>query len=77
VQRIHRAEVARRLSFTRARITHLLDLTLLAPDLQEQVLMLEAIDGAQPLSERVLRAVARGGSWQEQRRLWLQVGHLL
>ena len=33
-----RAEVARRLGFTRARITHLLDLTLLAPDLQERIL---------------------------------------
>ena len=50
-----RAEVARRLGFTRARITHLLDLTLLAPDLQEQILSFEAVDGAEPVSERALR----------------------
>lgn len=62
-----RAEVARRLGFTRARITHLLDLTLLAPDLQERILALEAIDGAEPMSERALRAVAHAGSWEEQR----------
>lgn len=61
------AEVARLLGFTRARLTHLLDLLLLAPDLQEQVLFLEAIDGLEPLSERVLRSVAHARSWAEQR----------
>jgi ParB-like chromosome segregation protein Spo0J len=65
-----RAEIARRLGFTRARITHLLDLTLLSPDLQEQVLFLQAIDGVQPVSERVLRAVAHAGTWEDQRRAW-------
>ncbi len=61
------ADVARRLGFTRARITHLLDLLLLAPDLQEQVLFLEAVDGIQPFSERALRAVAHLGIWGKQR----------
>lgn len=62
-----RAEVARRLGFTRARITHLLDLLLLAPDVQEQVLFLEAVDGLQLLSERTLRTVAHVRSWEGQR----------
>ncbi len=62
-----RAEVARRLGFTRARITHLLDLMLLAPDLQEWILFLDAVDGVEPMSERSLRAVAHAGSWPEQR----------
>jgi hypothetical protein len=61
------ADVARRLGFTRARVSHLLDLLLLAPDLQEQVLFLKAIDGAEPLSERLLRPLARTRSWEEQR----------
>ena len=65
-----RAEVARRLGFTRARITHLLDLTLLAPDLQERILCLEAIDGAEPMSERALRVVAHAVAWAEQRAAW-------
>jgi len=65
-----RAEVARRLGFTRARVTHLMDLTLLAPDLQEHVLGLEAVDGIEPISERSLRAVVHAGSWAEQRRVW-------
>ena len=64
-----RAEVARRLGFTRARVTHLMDLTLLAPDLQERVLDLEAIDGAEPFSERELRRTARERSWEKQRNL--------
>jgi ParB-like chromosome segregation protein Spo0J len=68
-----RAEVARRLGFTRARITHLLDLILLAPDLQERVLEFEAIDGVQPTSERALRVVAHAGSWEEQRGRWREI----
>ncbi len=65
------ADVARRLGFTRARITHLLDLTLLAPDVQEQVLFLEAVDGVQPLSERALRVVAHVRIWEKQRPAFL------
>lgn len=65
-----RAEVARRLGFTRARVTHLMDLTLLSPDLQERVLGLEAVDGVEPMAERTLRAVAHAGPWAEQRGAW-------
>ena len=67
------ADVARRLGFTRARITHLLDLTLLAPDVQEQVLFLEAVDGLQPMSERALRTVAHARTWREQLRRWSEI----
>ncbi len=67
------ADVARRLGFTRARITHLLDLLLLAPDLQERVLFLEAVDGVQPLSERALRAVAHTRTWPDQREQWEEI----
>jgi ParB-like chromosome segregation protein Spo0J len=62
-----RAAVARKLGLTRARITQLLDLLMLAPDLQEAVLVLEAVDGAEPMAERTLRAVAHAGTWAEQR----------
>jgi hypothetical protein len=57
-----RAEAARRLGLTRARITQLLDLTLLAPDVQEQILFAESIDGLEMTCERALRAVARPAS---------------
>lgn len=62
-----RAEVARRLGLTRARITQLMDLTLLAPDLQEQILLAESVDGVEPMSERDLRSRAVPGSWNIQR----------
>ncbi|MEI8254642.1 MAG: hypothetical protein WCJ30_03125 [Deltaproteobacteria bacterium] len=62
-----RAAVARKLGLTRARVSHRLDLLLLASDLQQAVLAIEADDGAEPVSERALRAVAHTGSWVEQR----------
>jgi len=68
-----RAEVARRLGLTRARITQLLDLTLLAPDIQEEVLGLEAVDGLEPVTERGLREVIGTLDWAEQRRRWVGV----
>ena len=65
-----RADAARQLGFTRARITQILDLLLLAPDLQERVLDLEAVDGVEPISERALRNVVRKERWDEQRNAW-------
>jgi hypothetical protein len=65
-----RADVARHLNLTRARITQVLDLLLLAPDLQEQVLDLEAVDGVEPFREHTLRTVVRASSWAEQRARW-------
>jgi len=67
-----RAAVARKLGFTRARVSQVLDLTLLAPDIQEAVLGLEAVDGVEPMAERTLRGVVRAGSWEGQREIfWL------
>ena len=68
---VDRATLARKLDLTGARITQLLDLTLLAPDVQEAVLALEAVDGAEPMTERALRAVAHAGTWTEQRTRYL------
>ncbi len=68
-----RAALARTLGFTRARITQLMELLLLAADLQEQVLKLEAVDGVEPMSERTLRAVAQAGLWPEQREAWTRL----
>lgn len=64
------ATVARRLGFTRARVSQLLGLCLLAPDVQEAILGLEAVDGAEPMAERALRAVAHAGTWAEQQAAW-------
>ena len=58
-----RAEVASRLGLSRARISQLLDLTLLAPNIQEEILFTEAVDGLEPLSERAVRAAVRVEDW--------------
>jgi len=62
-----RADLARQLGFTRARVTQILDLLLLAPDIQDRVLHLETVDGVEPMAERALRDVVRHESWAEQR----------
>ena len=46
-----RAEVARRLGLTRARVTQIMNLLLLPVAEQERLLFLEAVDGREPLSD--------------------------
>ncbi len=60
-------DAARGLGLTRARLSQILDLTNLAPDLQERILFLEVIDGREPLRERSMRGVLRSTVWDEQR----------
>ncbi len=69
----HRADAARQLGVTRARITQLLHLTLLAPDIQETLLQLEATDGREPWTERALRPVVGHDGWTEQRAAWQEL----
>lgn len=68
------ADMARSLGFTRARITQIMDLLLLAADIQEEILFIEVAPGAQPISERALRdGVLKSLDWLEQRRRWGQI----
>lgn len=68
VGRLHdQADAARRLDLTPARVTQLLALLALAPDLQERVLFLESVDGLEPLTERALRRATRTRCWEAQR----------
>lgn len=67
------ASMARDLGFSRARITQLMDLLLLAPDIQEEVLFLMIIPGAPQLSERAVRELTRRLLWSEQRQGWAQL----
>jgi len=65
------ADMARQLGFTRARVTQLVDLLLLAPEVQEEILFLELPPGVQPVSARGLREAVLGTiDWQKQRRRW-------
>ncbi len=59
------AAAAEALGVTRARITQIMKLLLLAPELQYRILLRE-IDA----SERALRAAVGQANWQEQLDLW-------
>jgi|GEM_PF-6701703 hypothetical protein len=61
------ADVAMRLGLSRARISQLLDLTLLAPDIQERLLELTSTDGVEPIGEQTLRWLTRTTYWTQQR----------
>jgi hypothetical protein len=61
-------ELAELMGFTRARVTQLLDLTLLAPDIQEQ--LLDGGSGCEAITEHALRRVVRSLRWDDQRRIW-------
>ena len=65
------AAMARALGLTRARVTQLMDLILLAPDIQEEILALRIGAGErQPFSERALRDAVSSLIWTEQREAW-------
>jgi len=67
------ADMARALGFSRARITQMMDLLLLAPAIQEEILFLECIPGRQPVSERALRKVRKHIAWPAQQRAWAEI----
>ncbi len=63
--------LARLAHVSRARITQITNLTLLAPDIQEAVLFLPPVrQGPDPLSERNLRPIVAEPDWTRQRSLW-------
>ncbi|MBI3865341.1 MAG: hypothetical protein HY290_25990 [Planctomycetia bacterium] len=65
------ADLARLGHVTRARISQIMDLLLLAPEIQEQILGLSAVEaGHDPIHERQLRAIVAVLDWGKQRRMW-------
>jgi hypothetical protein len=56
---------------SRARITQIMNLLLLAPDIQEQVLFLSPTrHGRDPIGLAQLQPITRTLDWNQQRRLW-------
>ena len=69
------ADAARAIDVTRARMTQLMNLLLLAPEIQEAILALPpTLAGRDSITERTLRDVVIECSWEDQRRLWKQIG---
>jgi hypothetical protein len=56
---------------SRARVTQIMNLNLLAPDIQEQILFLQAPQrGRDPYPERKIRHITQELDWDKQRDLW-------
>lgn len=65
------AELARLGHVTRARVTQIMNLRLLAPDIQEAILSLPVVNkGRSAIHLRDLQEVSSACSWDKQRSLW-------
>jgi hypothetical protein len=65
------ADLARLGCVSRERISQMMVLTWLAPDIQEEILRLPQVPGGRfPMSEGVLRRIARIPTWEDQQILW-------
>jgi hypothetical protein len=68
------AELARFGQVTRARLTQIMNLLNLSPDIQEEILFLAPVAGErEAVAERRVRAVAAMADWREQRRAWAAI----
>jgi hypothetical protein len=65
------AELARVGHVSRARLTQIMNLLNLAPDIQEEILFLPATEhGRDAITEKQLRPIAAMPSWTKQRQIW-------
>ena len=65
------SELARLCQVTQPRMTQIMNLLHLAPDIQEQILDLPAVPkGRDPITERDLRPIAAASAWKKQRIAW-------
>jgi hypothetical protein len=61
---------------TRARISQIVNLVNLAPDIQEAILHLPRTEhGRDPIHLRMLQPLAAAFDWRKQRRLWKELVH--
>jgi hypothetical protein len=65
------ADIARLGHVTRARATQVMNLLMLAPDIQESLLFLPEVEaGRDPVREWQIRPIAAEPLWSRQRRMW-------
>jgi hypothetical protein len=71
---LRRAVLARPARVRQPRMTQIMNLNHLAPDIQEELLFLPPVTvGRDPIHERMLRPLAAILDWQEQRTLWTRM----
>ena len=67
----NQSELARLVHVTQPRMTQIMNLLHLAPDIQEEILFLPSIvEGRDPIHEHMLREIVACVDWREQRRRW-------
>jgi hypothetical protein len=65
------AEIARLTGLTRARVTQIMNLTLLSPEIQEEILFLPRVESGHDLiAERNIRKITTESLWKNQKSLW-------
>jgi hypothetical protein len=65
------SELARLAHVTQPRMTQIMNLRHLAPDIQEELLHLPPVEaGDDPITERDLRPITRMRDWRKQRKAW-------
>ncbi len=75
---VDQSELARQLHVTQPRMTQIMNLTHLAPDIQEEVLFLPRVTaGRERITERSLRPIARELDWGRQRQMWRELRNTL
>jgi len=68
------AGAARRLDLTRARVSQIASLLLLAPTIQEAILAMPPVtSGRDPVTERQLRPLTAEPNWDRQLSMWRQI----
>jgi hypothetical protein len=68
------SELARLAHVSQPRMTQIMNLNHLAPDIQEQLIFLPVVEaGRDPITERYLGTVAANVDWASQRQLWLEI----
>jgi len=68
------ADIARLGYVTRARLTQIMNLILLAPDIQEDLLSMHVLVKAErPVAERQIRSITRMVLWERQRVAWARL----
>ncbi len=68
------SELARLAHVTQPRMTQIMNLLHLAPDIQEQLLFLPGVtSGRDTIHEKLLRPIAAEAPWRKQRGMWIQI----
>lgn len=67
-------ELARIGNVTQPRMSQILNLNMLAPDIQEELLFLPAVEVGKPaIHEKLLRPITMEVDWNTQRKLWRDI----